>query len=71
VLFGLLAVFLCLALLSLVVLNPGDDRLSRELLKVYFSASYVVLAIWLGQGLMLLGAKLMKPIFTSPLFGQV
>ena len=52
---GLLAVYVCLAFLLLVVLNPGSDRNSREFCEVFFSASHIVLAVWSGYGLMLLG----------------
>lgn len=52
---GLLAVYLCLAFLLLAVLNPGGEQQSRELIKVFFSVSYVVVAVWLGWGLMVLG----------------
>ncbi len=52
---GLLAVYLCLALLVPVVLNPSLDRQSRELHKVLLSTSHLVLAIWTGYGLTLLG----------------
>ena len=55
---GLLAVYLSLVLLLLVVLNPADDRFSREICKVFFSASHVVLAVWAGYGLVLVGVLL-------------
>jgi len=45
-------------LLLLVVLNPADDRFSREICKVFFSASHVVLAVWAGYGLVLVGVLL-------------
>ncbi len=51
----------CLAFLMLAVLNPSLDRQSRELHKEFFCASYVVLALWLGYGLVLLGGLLVKP----------
>jgi hypothetical protein len=52
---GLLAVYLCLVLLLLVVLNPSRDRFSRETSGVFFSASHLVLAVWAGYGLILFG----------------
>jgi hypothetical protein len=58
---GLLAAYVYLAFLMLAVLNPSVDRSSLELDKVFFSASYVVLACWLGYGLTLLGLRIMKP----------
>jgi hypothetical protein len=55
---GLLPAYVCLAFLMLAALNPGVERQSQELYKVYFSASYVVLALWLGCGLVILGSWL-------------
>jgi hypothetical protein len=63
---GLLAAYVCLAFLMLAVLNPSRDNQSRDLIKVFFSDSYVVLAIWLGYGLILLGVRLMKRPQPSP-----
>jgi hypothetical protein len=58
---GLLAVFLCLTLLMVALLNPSPDRASADLVARFFSASHVVLAIWTGYGLALLGTMLTKP----------
>jgi len=58
---GLLPAYVCLAFLILAVLNPGVDRQSQELNKVYFSASYILLALWMGYGLIILGARLARP----------
>jgi hypothetical protein len=58
---GLLAAYIFLAFLMLALLNPGMDRQSQELNKVFFSASYVVLALWMGSGLLILGVWLAKP----------
>ena len=58
---GLLPVYVCLAFLMLEVLNPGVDRQSQELNKVYFSASYIMLALWMGYGLIILGAWMARP----------
>jgi hypothetical protein len=63
---GLLAAYVYLAFLMLAVLNPTVDRLSLEIIKVFFSASYVVLALWLGYGLTLLGVRCMKPSSPPP-----
>jgi len=60
-LLGLLAAYVCLAFLMLAVLNPSRDRQSWELCQTYFSASYIVLALWLGYGLMILGNWLARP----------
>ena len=58
---GLLAAYAGLAFLMLAVLNPSTDRQTWELNKTYFSASYVVLALWVGYGLVILGARLTRP----------
>jgi hypothetical protein len=58
---GLLAAFICLAFLMLAVLNPSSDRQSQDLNKVFYSASYVVLALWMGYGLVMLGAWMARP----------
>jgi hypothetical protein len=58
---GLLAAYVCLAFLMLAVLNPGSDRQSQDLNKVFYSASYVVLALWTGYGLVMLGAWFARP----------
>lgn len=50
---ALLVLYLCLTLLMLMVLNPVDHLEGRRAIKVFFSASYVVLAIWVGLGLMM------------------
>lgn len=52
--------YLCLTLLLIAALNPVDHWDGRRSVKVFFSASYVVLAIWLGLGLMQLAAG-MRP----------
>jgi len=58
---GLLAPYVCLAFLVLALLNPGGDRQSLELTKTYFSASYVILALWMGYGLVHLGVWMARP----------
>ena len=55
------AAYVSLAFLMLAVLNPSVDRTSLEIIKFFFSASYVVLALGLGCGLTVLGARLLKP----------
>jgi hypothetical protein len=52
------AAYVCLAFLMLAVLNPYPDRQTFDLIEPYFSASYVVLAIWLGCGLVLVGTEM-------------
>jgi tetratricopeptide (TPR) repeat protein len=56
---GLAVVYLGLALLLLILLNPQPDRQSKDLNRVFFTASHFVLALWIGYGLSLLGAFLL------------
>jgi len=51
---GTASIFVCLAFLLLVLLNPGTDKQSRDLTKVFFAASHVLLAMWCGYGLTLI-----------------
>ncbi|MFN0067767.1 MAG: protein O-mannosyl-transferase family [Limisphaerales bacterium] len=50
-LLGLLGIYACLAFLLLWLLNPSTDRQSRELTRVFFTASHVLIAIGFGYGL--------------------
>jgi hypothetical protein len=58
---GLVPPYVCLAFLMLAVLNPVDLMQTREMVKVYFSASYVVLALGLGYSLVILGSLFSRP----------
>lgn len=55
---GLSAIYVCLAFLLLWLLNPNPDRQSRELTKVFFTASHVIIAMGFGYGLSLIAAIL-------------
>jgi hypothetical protein len=57
---ALLAFFIGLSLLMLVLLNPPPERQVVELIQPYFSASHVILAVWSGYGLVLLGIVLAR-----------
>jgi tetratricopeptide (TPR) repeat protein len=50
-LIGLTAIYLCLSIFLLILLNPGTDRQSRDLNKVFFTASHVMIAMGVGYGL--------------------
>ncbi len=52
---GLTSIYLCLAFLLLILLNPMTDRQSREQVRVFFTASHIVIAIAIGYGLTLIG----------------
>lgn len=55
---GLSAIYLCLAVLLLILLNPGVDRTSKELVKVFFTSSHTIIALAVGYGLSIVGALL-------------
>ena len=57
--FGLTAIYLCLAFVLLILLNPGVDRQSRGMVKVFFTSSHVIIALAVGYGLALIGALLL------------
>lgn len=56
---GNTAIYACLAFLLLILLNPNTDRQSRDLTKVFFTASHVTIAMFVGYGLTLIGATLL------------
>jgi len=56
---GLSAIYLCLSVLLVILLNPSLDRQSRDLTKVFFTASHVMIVIWIGYGLTLIAATML------------
>ena len=58
---GLCVVWICVAPLMIAELNPPLDRQAEELIELYFMASHVVLALWMGLGLTILGAWMTRP----------
>jgi hypothetical protein len=57
-LIGLTAIYLCLSLLLILLLNPTTDRQSRGLTKVFFIPSHIIISIGIGYGLTLIAAVL-------------
>ena len=55
---GLAAIWFFLALLLMILLNPSTDKQSRELTKVFFTASYMMVTMSIGYGLAIIGALL-------------
>jgi Flp pilus assembly protein TadD len=55
---GIFAIYLCLGPLLVVLFNPSMDRQSRDLLKVFFTAGHVCVAMGVGYGLTLIAASL-------------
>jgi hypothetical protein len=54
--FGLMAAFISTGPVIVAMLNPTPDRVTIGIFAVYLSAVYVVLAVWTGLGLMIVGA---------------
>lgn len=53
---GLTAIYLCLGVLLLILLNPPPDRAAQELVRVFFTASHTVIAMLVGYGITLVAA---------------
>ncbi len=56
---GLTAIYLCLAVVLLYLLNPTNEKQSKELVKVFFTSSHVLIAIGVGYGIALIAACLL------------
>src|SRR5207244_1717213 len=53
---GLAALYLCLGVLLMVLLNPTPERASADLVKVFFNNSHTIVAALIGYGLALTAA---------------
>ena len=53
---GLTAIYFCLAVLLVVLLNVGLDRQTADLNKVFFTASHALFAMMIGYGITLMAA---------------
>jgi len=53
---GLTAIYICLSVLLVVLINVSPDRSSTDLNKVFFTASHGLFAIMIGYGLTLMAA---------------
>jgi hypothetical protein len=58
---GLTAAFACTGPMMVAMLNPTRDRATVQVCEPFFSVMYVVLAIWAGLGLMIVGVAVTKP----------
>jgi Flp pilus assembly protein TadD len=58
-LIGLTGIYVTLAFLLLILLNPGITRQDRELVKVFFTSSHTIIALGVGYGLSIIGALLL------------
>src|SRR5258708_8747083 len=50
------AIYLCLGVLLLILLNTSTDRAARDLNKVFFTASHTLVSLLVGYGLTLIAA---------------
>ena len=57
---GLSTIYVCLAMLLMILLNPTTERQSRDLTKVFFTASHVMITLGIGYGLTIIGALLVQ-----------
>lgn len=57
-LIGLTAIYLTLSVFLLILLNPAPDRQSRDLNRVFFTASHFMIAMGIGYGIALITASL-------------
>jgi hypothetical protein len=55
-LIGITAIYLCLAVLLMILLNPSPDRAAAELNRVFFTASHTLVSLLVGYGLTLIAA---------------
>jgi tetratricopeptide (TPR) repeat protein len=57
---GLMAVFFCLAVILMILLNPPPDKQSQDLNRVFFTSSHVLIAIFMGYGVALIASFLAR-----------
>lgn len=70
-LIGLAAIYLCLGVLLMILLNPPPDRAARELVRVFFTASHTCVAMLVGYGLSLTAAYMATHYQRFRLWGLV
>jgi VanZ family protein len=55
-LIGIAAIYLCLGVLLLILLNPPPDRAAQDLVRVFFGASHMLISLLGGYGMTLVAA---------------
>jgi hypothetical protein len=55
-LIGLAAIYMCVGVLLMDLMNPTPDKASSDLIKVFFTSSHTVIAACIGYGLALIAA---------------
>jgi tetratricopeptide (TPR) repeat protein len=53
---GLTAIYFCVGVLLMDLMNPTPDKASSDLIKVFFTSSHTVIAAFIGYGLALIAA---------------
>ena len=53
---GVTAIYLCLGVLLLILLNPPPDKQAQGLVRVFFTASHTMISLLIGYGLTLVAA---------------
>jgi tetratricopeptide (TPR) repeat protein len=53
---GIVAIYLCMGVLLLILLNPPPDRQAQGLVRVFFTASHTLISLLIGYGLTLVAA---------------
>ena len=66
---GLVAMYLGLAVLLIMLLNPSSDRQSKEMNRVFFTASHVMISLCVAYGMTLLGAVMSTQYARFRMFG--
>ena len=62
---GSFAIYICLAGLLMILLNPTTDKHGSDMTRVFFAASHVVLAMWIGFGVTLFCALVARRYFQA------
>src|SRR5204863_6514919 len=66
---GLVAMYLGLAVLLMMLLNPSSDRQSKEMSRVFFTASHVMISLCVGYGMTIFGAMMATQYTRFRVFG--
>jgi tetratricopeptide (TPR) repeat protein len=53
---GITAIYFCMGVVLLILLNPPPDRQAQDLVRVFFTASHTLIAMLVGYGLTLVAA---------------
>ncbi len=53
---GIVAIYFCMGVLLMILLNPAPEKASRELVRVFFTASHAQVALMVGYGIAIVAA---------------